>query len=119
MEETIPTSHLTLSLDSDQAYIAGRAGADLRSQGIDIYINKKIEAKTKYLFESRVVGGNYNPKKFENSSWGSRVEGGWVEIEEVDLDKKTAKGKFEFTATSGDEIQNAKVRGTFNLRPDQ
>ncbi|WLH34382.1 hypothetical protein PSH79_20975 [Pseudomonas sp. FP2196] len=115
-EALIPTSRLVMYMDSNLLYIAGYAGDAPNSQGGDVYISKKIEANTTYAFESGTVGGNYNPKHFEGQSWSSLAEDGEVTIEEVDLDKKTAKGSFKFTARSRDGQASAEIHGNFNLR---
>ncbi|MFJ2486913.1 hypothetical protein [Pseudomonas sp. NPDC087639] len=114
-EVLVKTNRLVMVLESKQLYVAGNATDDTTSQGADFYISKKIEANTTYAFESDTVGGNYNPKHFVGSSWSSLVEGGEVTIEEVDLDKKTAKGRFKFTARSQDGKQSAEISGDFDL----
>ncbi|MFJ2465415.1 hypothetical protein [Pseudomonas sp. NPDC087615] len=115
-QKPVATSRLGLSLSSNQFYIAGYASEDFNSQGVDIYICAKVEANKIYPFKSEGATGNYNPKKFEGSSWSSRSGSGEIRIDEIDWDKKTAKGSFEFTAASLNETQSAKINGTFNLQ---
>jgi hypothetical protein len=116
-EEMVPTTRLVLWLDSEGSQsIAASRTSSIASQGVHITILGKAEPNTTYPFKSGVVVADYVPKNWAGNSWDSDDDSGQVIIDEVDYDKKTVKGTFEFTARSVDGTQTARIRGSFNLQ---
>jgi hypothetical protein len=116
-EEMIPTTRhfLWFASEGSQSIAASRTSS-IASQGVHITILEKAEPNTTYPFKSGVVVADYVPKIWAGRSWDSVDDSGQVNIDEVDHDKKTVKGNFEFTARSADRTQTARIRGSFNLQ---
>jgi hypothetical protein len=121
-EVSIPTNHLELVVKQDQLLVVG-VNLDFppATWGVQLNIDDKIEPGT-YPFINRdpeeggpSVTGIYNSKE-HGSSWIGQVQGGVITLLEVDLDKKFARGTFEFIAVDEDNPNSpAKVGGSFSL----
>jgi len=117
VEEMVPTTRHFLWLDSEGGQsIAASRTSSIASQGVHITMLGIAEPNTTYPFKRGVVVADYIPKIWAGRSWDSVDGSGQVNIDEVDYDKGTLKGKFDFTARSVDGTQTARIRGSFNLQ---
>jgi hypothetical protein len=119
-EVSIPTKNLVLVVKPDQLRVGGFNidsppavwGAQLDIKG---EIKPGLYPFTKPDAKGLIVIGFYNPKVHDNS-WNGKVEGGEINLLEVDMAKKFARGSFKFTAVDErNPEKTAEVSGDFSL----
>ncbi len=110
---TIPADQVFIHVDETRLMFGGIANNEW---GAQIYIIGKIEPGTFYFTPEGGASGEYHSKTEGHPPWIGGNDGGEVTLLEVDMEKRSARGHFIFTARSFINPENhAEVSGSFSL----